>query len=382
MRWLFLLLLTIGYALEIEVSARSSILMNAETGAILYQKHAHLPLYPASITKIATALFVLDEKRPELHQLATVSAEALRIKSPKAAKEAPPYWGEVDGTKMGLIKGEALPLEALLHGLMRISGNDAANVLAESFAPSIPDFVEEMNEYLRDLGCLNTQFRNPHGLHHDEHVTTAYDMCLITRKALQIPKFREIVSNVPYYKPQTNKQAAGAIKQSNALLKSGKYFYRKAIGVKTGYHAKAMYTLVAAAEHEGRTLIAVLLGCEKREDRYEGAIRLFEKAFAETKEDRTIFTTAHLFTKEVEGFPLKAFLQDDLSLSYFPSEEPHCRAFIHWDPLSLPIHAGQKVGQVRLCGEEGALLVARDLYAREGIELPWWGKIRRFLSSL
>lgn len=98
----------IARPLDLEVSARSAILMNADTGAILYEKHARVPSYPASITKIATALFVLDHKKPSLERMATVSAEALKIKPVKKEGDFPAYWGEVDGTKMGLIKGEIL----------------------------------------------------------------------------------------------------------------------------------------------------------------------------------------------------------------------------------------------------------------------------------
>ena len=212
--------------LHVEVSARSAILMNAETGAILYEKDSHIPRYPASTTKIATALYGL-EKKPQLEQMVSVSADALRIKPVKDKEGVPSYWDEVDGTKMGLVRGEILSLEALFYGLMRMSGNDASNVIAEHLSSSIPAFISEMNSYVYDLGCKNTRFCNPHGLHHDDHFTTAYDMCLITQRALQIPKFRELVSRGFYEKPQTNKQPKTEIQPRNALLKGGSTFIQK-----------------------------------------------------------------------------------------------------------------------------------------------------------
>src|SRR5690606_37302020 len=108
----------------------------------------------------------------------------------------PSYWDEWDGTKMGIKIGEQFSMETLLYGLMMLSGNDAANVLAETVSGTIPRFLEELNEYMRSLGCHSTFFNNPHGLHHQEHCTTAYDLALITRRALQHPKFCEIVSTL------------------------------------------------------------------------------------------------------------------------------------------------------------------------------------------
>jgi D-alanyl-D-alanine carboxypeptidase (penicillin-binding protein 5/6) len=344
--------------------------MNADTGAVLFEKHPHVPSYPASTTKVATALFVLDHKQPSLEQMVTVSAEAVRIKPVKSQGEYPSYWGEVDGTKMGLLKGEIISFDALLHGLMLVSGNDAANAIAETVSGTVPNFIDELNRYVRSIGCMNTQFQNPHGLHHPEHFSTAYDLCLIAKRALQIPKFREIVSKISYLKPKTNKQPASELRQFNALVKPGKHFYPRAIGVKTGFHSAAMNALVAAAEHDGRTLIAVLLGCPKRNDRYEDAVRLFETAFGEEKETRTFFGPEKRFSREVTGAktPLHAGLRGDLSISYFPAEEPSCKAFVQWDMLDLPIRKGQKVGEVQIRSEEGTLIQSGPLFAQEEVK--------------
>lgn len=356
--------------LEVEVAAPSAILMNADSGAILFEKEAHAPFYPASITKIATALLALDKKKGDLEELFTVSSESLKLKSSKQMEQIPSYWLEADGTKMGLFSGEILSLEALLHGLMLISGNDAANVIAEGLCGSIPTFIEEMNQYLKKLGCRNTQFCNPHGLHDPAHFTTAYDICLVTKTALSIPKFREIVSTPVYIKPKTNKQGSMEIRHTNPLLKEGRFHYPKAIGVKTGFHSQAKNTFVAAAEHEGRTLIGVFLGCAKREDRYEDAIRLFETAFAEKKEESLLFHQGHFFTRAILGakMPLEAVFLEDLAISYYLAEEPSPRAFIHWDLPALPIARGQKVGEMHVVDERGALLNKKNLYAKQEVK--------------
>lgn len=376
-KFLFLLICGVsvwGKQLELDVHARSAILMNADTGAILYEKHAHTPLFPASITKIATALFVLDHKQPSLDQMVTVSGEALRLKPAQKGKEVAPHWLDVDGTTMGLFKGEMISFESLLHGLMLISGNDAANVLAETVAGSVPDFVSQLNLYMKGLGCLNTQFRNPHGLHHPEHYTTAYDICLITRRALQVPKFREIVSKVSYSKPKTNKQAAAELRQTNPLIKSGRFHYSKAIGVKTGYTSHAQHTLVAAAEHNGRTLIAVVLGCKQKEDRCADVVQLFETAFAEEKKQQRLLGPESLFTQRVEGASthLEASLNQELGISFYPAEEPAYRAFVHWELPTLPIQKGQKVGRIEILDHEGNLLTQGDLLSQVNVKATFW----------
>jgi D-alanyl-D-alanine carboxypeptidase (penicillin-binding protein 5/6) len=383
MRFLFCLFVLgnlVAQPLEVEVAAPSAILMNADSGAILFEKHPHTPFYPASITKIATALFALHKKGADFDQLITVSAESLKLKPAKHNGEYPPYWLESDGTKMGLHRGEEISLDALLHGLMLISGNDAANVIAEEVSGSVPLFVQEMNQYLKGLGCQNTRFCNPHGLHHPDHVTTAFDICLVTKAALSIPKFREIVSKPFYMKAKTNKQGGGPIRHTNPLFKEGKFHYPKAIGVKTGFHSYAKNTFVAAAEDKGRVLIAVLLGCNKKEERYEDAIRLFETAFAEDKEERCFFSRGHFFPKAIVGSkkPLEAELLDDLSICYYPSEEPIPRAFIHWEVPSLPIRKGQRVGEIHLLDERGVCLERKILCAKEEVKGTFFFRLKKW----
>ncbi len=370
--------------LDVEVSARSAILMNATTGAILFEKHAHVPTHPASTTKIATALFVL-EKGVNLEGMVTVSSECLKMRSLNNRDLSPPYRLDKDGSMMDLKRGETVSFETLLHGLMLVSGNDAANVIAETMAGSIPQFMEMLNEYLEGLGCQNTQFCNPHGLTHPDHWSTAYDLALMTKRALQFPTFRKLVSTLQYTKPKTNKQPPSELKLFNHLLKpKSRYYYPKAIGVKTGHTSAAQYTLVAAAEHEGRTLIAVLLGIEKMGTRYEEAKRLFEAAFAEEKTSRRLMGPENIFTKEISGskIPLKAILLKPLSIAFFPSEEPKCKAALHWDLRSLPIRKGEKVGEVHICDEWGICLQKGDLVALEEVKGTFFFVLKEKIAQL
>ncbi len=212
---------------------------------------------------------------------------------------------------MGIKAGETLPFRALIYGLMLTSGNDAANVISQYVSGSISTFMEELNRFVREKGCLQTVLYTPHGLHHPEHKTTAYDLGILACEALKNPFFREVVMTTQYVRPQTNKHPESILSQHNALVKPGRFHYPKAIGIKTGYTLSSGYTLVSAAEDDQRKLIAVLLGCEKIEHRYKDAIALFEAGFNEKKVSRTLFSKGFdLFAYSMEGgkTPLQAYL--------------------------------------------------------------------------
>lgn len=377
----FFFVLTVSFSLcakllEVNVEARSAILMNANTGVVLYDKHSRARSFPASLTKIATALYILENQRLPLDKLVKVSEEALKMKIQNG--EGAPYRLIYDGTSMGLRKGEEVSVEALLHGLLMISGNDAANVLAEAHSGSIPKFIEEMNQYLRNtVGCQNTQFCSPHGIHSDEHFTCAYDLALIAKRALRIPKFREITSKVTYRCPKTNKRPSIEIRHLNALIKKGRHYYPKAIGIKTGTFSSAGKTIIAAAEHEGRVLVAILLGCPKSDDRYKGAKLLFETAFQEKEKKLKIIGSERVFHRKILDSSdfVRVGLAEDLEVSFFPAEEPEYKAFVEWKHLQLPIEKGQKVAEFHLFDQDGNRLQTKDLFAKEAVKPS-------FLSSL
>ncbi len=374
--------------LNVELSAKSAILMNAESGAILFEKEAHTPSYPASITKIATALYALEKKGHALDESAKACHDAVSTIS-SALKHSsqsshPPYRLEAGGSNIAICPGEVLSLRVLLYGLMLSSGNDAANVLAKHVSGSIDRFVQEMNEFLRKKGIKETRFLNPHGLHHPEHQTTAYDMALMAKEALKHPFFREVVKTVRYPRPETNKQPKTDFIQSNRLLKKGPYFYPKALGVKTGYTSHAGYTLVAAAEHEGRRLIAVVLGCPEMPSRYKDATRLFEAAFAEKPLTRTLFSQAFdLFNRPIKGAkkPLQAYLAKDVEMSFYPSEEPKLSSQVVWQELKLPIEEGEQVGSLKLTYADGSLALQAPLFAKQALQKPFSQEVLDFFSE-
>lgn len=367
--------------LKVEVSAQSAILINAETGAVLYEKESHKPCFPASTTKVATALYALEKKGEALNEVVRATPQALALRS--GAKPLP-HQLAADGTHMGLKAGEELPLNALIHGLMLISGNDAANVIAEYVSGSVPQFVEELNAYLRAHGILETHFCNPHGYHVEEHRTTASDMAKIAQMALKHPTFREVVKTVHFTRPETNKQPASPMTQMNRLLKPGPCFYPKAIGIKTGYHSNSGHTLVAAAEHDGRTLIAVIFGAPDSTRRFKDAIALFEAAFSQKLIQRVFFSKRYdIFSTQIKGGKgkLEAALSEDLTVGYYPAEEPQVKALIHWNRNRLPLREGEVVGEMRLVTEGDKIVKSAPLYAVRDLEGTYWFQLKAFVGD-
>lgn len=374
--------------LQLSVNCESAILMNAETGAILYQKNARKSMYPASVTKIAVALYALKVKGDRWDEIVVIDQDSIASvsESEKArlGYTQPAWWLETDATHMGLKKGEEISLKDLLYGMMVVSGNDAANAIAQNVGGTIPNFMSSLNAYLKEIGCKKTVFHNPHGLFHPKHQTTAYDLGLMAKEGLKSPKFCQIVSTVNYTRPKTNKQESAPLLQSNKLLRPGKFYYPKAIGIKTGYIQKAGHTFVAAAKHENRTLIAVLLKTKDRQDMFLDAKKLFEAAFNEVPVERVYFRAGpQKFTRKFEGAktPVTTTLADDITLSYYPAEAPNTKCLLFWDECTFPISKGERVGELRLQTENGTVLLATPLLSQEDVDTTWAVKIKQFFSA-
>jgi D-alanyl-D-alanine carboxypeptidase (penicillin-binding protein 5/6) len=375
-------------ALKVSTTAESVILINADTGAVLYEKQPKTLQDPASITKIATILYALQKKGDHLDEIITADQDSIASVTPEAKLRAkyklPAHWVEVGSNHMGIKFEEKLTLEDLMHGAMLISANDACNIIAKHVSGSVPAFMTELNDYVKKLGCQNTRFINPHGLPHPDHRTTAYDMAIITREALKNPKFREIVAKVKYTRPKTNKQEKTVMVQSNRLLRSGKNHYAKAIGVKTGGSSMAQNTFVAAAQQDGRTLIAVLLRVQERNDMFEEAKNLFEAAFNQQKVVRTFIRSGPqsfiLDLAEGNGI-VKTCCQEDLSLEYYPAEDPKVKGYVVWDSLNLPIAKDQHVGEVRLVAATGDVVKSVPLYSQESMVISMRHRVKELLGS-
>lgn len=375
--------------LALTVNAEAAILMNAETGVILFEKEAHKPLYPASITKIVTAIYALQKVSDQLDVIiaadqdciGTVTEEALR----RSNYTLPAYLLIPDGSHIGIKKGEQLSLKDLFYGMLLASGDDAANVIAKYVGGTIPKFVEDMNAYIQQLGCQETTFYNPHGLHHPKQVTTAYDMAIITREALKNPLFREMVSAVRYMRPKTNKQEPTPLIQSNRLLRTGPYYYPKAIGVKTGNYSLAGNTFVAAAKDGDRTLIVVLLKAPTRKDIFIEAKKMFDAAFSQPRVQRLLLRGGpQKYTLNLSGAknPIQTFITEDVTLEYYPAEAPKIKCLLYWDQtLRCPIAKHQQVGELVVQQENGQEIRKVPLFAQEEVKAKWFFSLKNKFSG-
>ncbi|MEE1517957.1 MAG: D-alanyl-D-alanine carboxypeptidase family protein [Lachnospiraceae bacterium] len=230
-----------------EILSQSAIVVDMKTGYTILEKNIKDKLYPASITKIMTAILTLENAK--MDEVITFTSEAVfSIEEGSSAAKV-----DVD---------EQLTVEQCLYGLMLISGNDLANGLAEHVGDTMDQFANMMTNKAEEIGCLNTNFTNAHGLHDDNHYTTAYDMALISKYAYEKCEMFKTLCSTGYYECQpTNKQPlVRQWRNNNRLInKYEKEFYADCIGGKTGYTNKAGGTLVTYANINGRTLLCVVM---------------------------------------------------------------------------------------------------------------------------
>ena len=252
---------------NLDINAESAILIDEDTGKVLYEKSAYEKREPASTTKIMTALLTLEHCK--LDDVATVTSEAIT---------SVPSGYSSDLLKMG----EELTIKDLLYALLLPSSNEAANVLAIHVAGSIDSFASMMNTRAVELGCKNTHFMNPNGVHDDNHYTTAYDLAVIAREAMKNDTFRQIVSTASYTLPSTNKYSRidrTLITTNDLIKKQSDNYYEYAVGIKTGFTTPAKNCLISSASKDGKNLISVVLKASTDANRYNDTKTLFNYGF-------------------------------------------------------------------------------------------------------
>lgn len=309
---------TTSFAGNVDINTYSPhcLLMESSTGKIIYEKDAYEKVYPASTTKIMTAILTLENCN--LTDIATASHEAI-------------YSVPVGYSHAYLKEGEELTIEQLLNVLLIPSANDAANVLAEHIAGSVSSFATMMNTKALEIGCKNTHFVNANGIHNENHYTTAYDLALIGRYAMQNDTFRKIVSTTKYTLPATNKfsEPTRYFKTTNELLipddrdSVDNYYYKYTTGIKTGYTNAAGNCIVASAKKDDIEYIVVILGAEKLEnglsERFLDCKTLFDYAFENYKtytinEENSILKQVDVSNASLATRHLDLVVQDTITL--------------------------------------------------------------------
>lgn len=235
-----------------QIEGTAALLLERNSGEILFEMNADATIYPASLTKIMTCLLTLENGT--LTDTVTVSETSLEGL-------------DAAGSSIGLKTGETMTLENLLYSMMLSSANEACNVAAEYVSGSIEAFVQLMNTRAAQLGCTGTHFANTHGLHNEDHYTTARDLSLITQAAMKNNTFCEIVSTSSYQMPATNLSDSRKLVTTNQLIISRQgniYYDSRVTGVKTGFTTPAGRCLIATAEDGPLSLLSVVAGCETR----------------------------------------------------------------------------------------------------------------------
>lgn len=348
---------------DLPITAKSALLADAETGEILWQRNPDLRCYPASLTKIMTAILVLE--RGNLGDWVIVPKEAA-------------FTGE---SSMALKEGERVQLKDLLNAILVRSANDACVAAAIHLAGSVEKFVEWMNEKAKELGMTNTHFVNPHGLHHPQHFTTARDLLTLTRYALQNSTFRSIVSQREIVIAPTNKSALRRYRNRNKLLE----LYPGCDGVKTGYTVPAGKCLVASATRNGWQLIAIVLGSQ---DHFADCATLLDYGFnnfvrlilAEKGEKVALLHVPDGTTKW-----LWVTATDSVKVIMPKDKVGRIKSCLVQGNLRLPIRAGEIVGEL-IWDIPGASIHKVKLAAAHNLDWSWKAKARfwsiRFLCVL
>jgi D-alanyl-D-alanine carboxypeptidase (penicillin-binding protein 5/6) len=361
---LFFTTYSISFADSLNLSGEGAILIDSDTGQVLYEKNPHMKLHPASTTKIMTGILALE--LGNMDDIVTVDEEVVRL---------------TDGSHIALEPGEQLKFEDLLNALLIESANDSALAIAKHISGSIDEFVKLMNDKAKELGALNTNFVNPNGLSDDSHLTTAYDLSLMAQYAMKNNSFREIVSNYTYTIPKTNKKEEERyLKSANRLLYSTQKInvdgnsvpikYEGINGVKTGYTSVAQNCLVASAQRGNQNLIAVVLKSNGKEV-FSDIHKLLNYGF--NNFEKVNVTTKNYFVDNIEIKdainPIVAgIIKEDLPVSIPKGSIDKIDKKVYIDKeIEAPIEKGQVLGKVEYY-LQGQLLGQAEIISTLDIE--------------
>ena len=345
-------------AVNLDLNAKSALLMDVATGTVLYEKECHERLAPASVTKVMTMLLIME----------AVDSGRIQLTDQVTASEAAAAKG---GSQIYLKVGETMPVSDMLKSIAVSSANDCACAMAELLAGSESAFVEQMNQRAQELGMADTRFINCTGLDDSpeakEHRTSAYDIALMSRELL---KHHPDIKNYTTIWMDTVRSGAFGLSNTNKLIR----FYSGATGLKTGYTTGAGYCLSASAKREGMELIAVVMGCESSQKRTADCKALLDYGYANysvvrpgLKEGRTV--AVHLgkqTTVPVELVERREILVDKAKRTSLSAKVELVQA------VPAPVEKGQNLGIIKVYSDD-KMLIQLPLVAAEAVEkLSFW----------
>ena len=348
------------------------LLWKKKLGKVLYEKNGYAPKYPASTTKIMTAILAIENC--ELDDRAIASEYAIN---------SIPY----DYAIANIQVGESVSIKDLLYVLMLHSANEAAYILAEHIGGSTQGFADMMNEKAAELGCTSTHFVNPNGIQDENHYSSAYDLALISRYAMQNETFRSIVSTTSYTMEGTDAYPYGTrtFNNTNHLIipstdsNPNRYYYNGATGIKTGYTSAAQNCLVSSAKIDGVEYISVVLGSPtlfeegaSQHYRYLDSIRLLNFAFDNYKFKEVATAEKLIESLDVQSLPEKIDVASSQDIKLLLDNEDYQKEydpnFILNDDLEAPIKKGDVIGKIEY--KVGEDTYTADLISLEDIDKP------------
>lgn len=352
------------HGVSLEVAAPSAVLMEAATGTVLYEKDAHTPLPPASVTKIMTLLLVME----------ALDAGRIGWDDTVTASEAAAAKG---GSQVYLEAGEQMSLQEMLKSVVVVSANDCATALAEHVAGSEAAFVELMNRRAQELGMENTHFVNCTGLDDEPdaetHLTTAYDIALMSRALLKHDEIRDYTT----IWMDSVRNGEFGLANTNKLVR----FYQGTTGLKTGYTSAAGHCLSASAERDGVEFIAVALHCATSGERFQAAKQLLDYGFANytlaQPDPETEIPPVPVVLGTAEAIVPVPDNDDPVLIEKGQAAGITTRVEVA-DQVRAPVEAGQRLGTLTL-QSDGAPLAAIPLVAPEAVPRRTWWEVTRSL---
>ena len=320
-------------------NSSSEIVMDVNSGRVLYSKNADVKKFMASTTKILTAIVIIES--------CDIDAK-IEITDKTVG---------VEGSSIYLEKGEILSVKDLLYGLMLRSGNDCAETLAIYKSGSIGNFAELMNKKAEEIGAKNSHFVNPHGLHDDNHYTTAYDLALISAYALKNSVFKEIVSTKKAVIPFTTRNTKRVLINKNKMLSE----FDGATGVKTGFTKKAGRCLVSSCERNGFEIVSVVLNCPPM---FERSKELLSNAFNKYSPVKLIESDNIVDFVEIENCNINCpiYIKNDLVLPLSEYEKENVEIDYEIpNVLRAPIKKDTEIGKIKISVKNN-LIFTENLY--------------------
>jgi len=354
---------------DLAPSALSAVLMDAESGTIIFDKNSNEKLPPASITKVMTLLLIMESLQDGKIKL----SEKVRT-SERAAS--------MGGSQIFLEQGEEMTVEEMLKGIALASGNDASVAMAEKLSGTEQQFVDWMNRRAKELGMNNTHFVNASGLPANNHYSTAYDIAIMSRELLKHPEILAYTGLYQDYLRKTSDKPFWLV-NTNKLVR----FYSGADGLKTGYTSEAKYCLTATAKRDNLRVIAVVMGEPTTKTRNEEVSQMFDYTFSQYMNHTLINkgdTIGELSVEKGKEQQLKLIAEEPYTILLKKGTAlENIRQELQWkESIKAPIKQGELLGKLKVY-QSDQLMKEYDITAPQSIsKANWWHLLKRSVSGL